>query len=137
MLDYGDLRLGEQRAQRHVKFRFWLASEWADQTDALDVGARRAGEAQAFANGSLGSLFGCGAGAHAARDFRFLHGSDQLAVFQNGAGRVAKQPAQTENDHLLFFSIFAQASLSVTVRLNTGRSEVLSRSGVKYPSRSN
>src|ERR1700686_1284938 len=58
-------------------------------------------------------------GGWPARDLLLLNGGHQFAVLQNGAGGLAENPAESENDHLDFFSIFAQVSRSATVRLKT------------------
>ena len=69
-----------------------------------------------------------GAAARAAIDFRFLDGHPQRAVLQHRTCAVTLQTAESDNGHDkgfdllagIFFSILAQASFSVTVRLKTG-----------------
>ena len=59
----------------------------------------------------------------AADEFRFFDGGDEFAVFQHCGGGIAEQAADSEDDHfgcLPRFSILAQVSFSVTVRLKTG-----------------
>lgn len=64
-------------------------------------------------------------------NFLLLNGRHQLAVAEQRTSGVPENPAQSENDHFDFFSIFAQVSRNPTVRLNTGFASVLSRSTQK------
>ena len=114
-----------------------LLRERAYQRDAVHIGRRETGHFQRARNSGLRQS----AGRQLARHFTFFDRRHQFAVLQHRAGGVFIEAAQSENDHLDFFSdffsILAQVSRSATVRLNTSFSDVVSGSTEKYPSRSN
>ena len=88
------------------------------------------GERQARGDGVF-RQFAATAGVGAAREFGFLDGGHQLAVFEDGARGIAQDSTDPEDDHLPRFSIFAQASFSPTVRLKTSLAALESESTAK------
>ena len=73
-------------------------------------------------------------------EFRLFDGGREFAVFEHCGGGIAEKSTDSEDDHfgcLPRFSILANVSLSVTVRLKTGLPGVESGSTQKYPRRSN
>ena len=87
----------------------------------------------------LGKVGPPGGAILVAHQFGFFDGGHQLAVLQNGAGGIAADAADSQNDHLRLsrFSILAQVSFRASVRLNTGLPGVESGSTQKYARRSN
>ena len=93
-----------------------------DNRDRVHVLRAHVRQFQTGSDSTAGKGFVAAPMQAAAHQFGLFHGSEQRAVLQDGAGGIAQDAADSENDHYLpfsRFSILAQASFSPTVRLNT------------------
>ncbi len=118
VLDQHDLAPGKRVAELQVRERLGAAGERPHDGHAVHLPGLDAGHAQAGVDG-LRRQF---AGLKTPRDFLLLDGGDQLTVLQDRASGIVEQAADSQNDHpfpFRVFSILAQVSRRVTVRLNT------------------
>ena len=87
MLHHYDFALGKLIAKGDVELRLRPAAERTCDRDALDLIAVRAGQAQAFRDGSVRHA----AWPQPARDLRFFKGCLKLAVLEDRAGWIAEK----------------------------------------------
>src|ERR1700674_5756918 len=104
-----------------------ILGEWPHQSDTVHIRGSSLSKLQRQGDCFIGQR----SGGWPARDLLLLNGAHQFPVLQNGAGGLAENPAESENDHLDFFSIFAQVSRRATVRLKTRFCGVVSGSTEK------
>ncbi len=120
------------RAQLQMHVFFGSGGHRPRHRDAVDRVGFHFRQREAGGNRFFGKVLAFA--ARTPRDFGFLNRCDQLAVLQNGAGGVAQDAADSQNDHALpccAFSILPQVSRSASVRLKTSFSAVESGSTQK------
>ena len=88
--------LGNCARSLQVKVRFGNRPHHRHGVHLLGVGV---GQSQAGGDGVLRHLVEPAPVGAPAHQLRFFDGGEQLAVFQNGGGRIAQQAADSEDDH--------------------------------------
>jgi len=132
MVDERHPALGKTRPQSQVQPAFLRRGNGPDHRHAVHLFRPHPRQLQAHGDGFFGKT--ARLRAPPAHQLRLFHRGHQPPVNQNGACRVVQDAANSQNDHRFCccaFSIFAHASRSATVRLNTSFSAVESLSTQK------